>query len=80
MTIRLKGEREMIANKLKKIRMGEHEMSKRDFANFLEIGVTEMQYSRYEKATQQPPLETALKISNKLRKTVNEIWNIVDED
>ncbi|MCL2047843.1 MAG: helix-turn-helix domain-containing protein [Defluviitaleaceae bacterium] len=67
----------MLKNILTKIRMGEHFMSKKDFAAFLEV--TEMQINRYEKSAQQPPLETAIKISNKLNKTVNEIWSIIKE-
>ena len=44
--------------------MGEFEMSKKDFASFLEIEVSEMQYSRYEKAAQEAFTEQVFKNTN----------------
>lgn len=68
----------MIKNNLKSIRMQEHMQNKREFAK--NIGIAEQQYLRYENAVTLPSLEIALKISNKLNKTVNEIWYIENEE
>jgi len=65
----------MLTNCLKKIRMQQFMMTKKEFAQFIG-GVGESQYCRYEKSAAQPSLEVAIKISNALKKTVNEIWQI----
>ena len=52
-------------------------MNKREFAKIIEIA--EQQYLRYENALSLPSLEISLKISNKLNKTINEIWYIDNE-
>lgn len=62
----------MLKNDLKKIRMKEYLMNIKEFSNFLEID--EKQYGRYERSLSSPSLEVAIKISQKLKKTVNEIW------
>lgn len=63
----------MILNHLKEIRMKEYMMSKREFAAMLDIA--EQQYLRYESGKVCPTLEIALKVSNVLHKSVNEIWS-----
>jgi len=68
----------MIKNNLEHIRT-QKSMSKTQFVFYLGI-VSEMQYTRYEKSTQQPTLVTALKIAKKLNKTVDEIWSIDEND
>lgn len=60
-----------VINRLKDIRF-EHKMDQGEFADFLEIG--QSQYNRYEKNNSQPSLENALIISEKVNKTVNEIF------
>lgn len=66
----------MIENDLKKIRMQQYMMNKKEFASFL--GVAEQQYCRYENKTSQPSLEVALRISLALGKSVNDIWRIME--
>lgn len=66
----------MIKNNLKKIRMQEYMMNKREFANILDIA--EQQYSRYENGQTIPSLEIALKISDSIRKNINDIWFLND--
>ena len=67
----------MVLNELKKIRMQQYLMNKKEFAQL--IGVSEQQYCRYEGASAQPSLEVALRISNALNKSVNEIWAVSPE-
>ena len=62
----------MIINNLKKIRMQEYMLNKRDFAKKLDIA--EQQYSRYESGQTNPSLEIAMKISHILQKKIEEIW------
>ena len=57
--------------------MGEYYMNIKQFAEFLNID--NAQYNRYEKSIFNPPLEMAINISIKLKKTVNEIWYKKDE-
>lgn len=64
----------MLVNFLKKIRMSEHLMNKKEFATYLDMD--DRQYSRYENSTVQPSLEVAIKIAHKLDKNVSEIWQI----
>jgi DNA-binding XRE family transcriptional regulator len=52
--------------------MQQYMMNKKEFSKFLNIA--EQQYCRYENMTSQPSLEVALRISNALKITVNEIW------
>lgn len=59
-------------NNLRKIRMTEYQMELPKFAAFLEVGYKA--YEHYEKGRRLPPLRVAIKISNKLNRTVNEIW------
>lgn len=66
----------MVTNELKKIRMQQYLMNKKEFSEFL--GVAEQQYCRYENMTSQPSLEIALRISTALSKSVNDIWKIND--
>ena len=62
----------MIKNILKNIRMQEYMLDKKSFSRVLDV--PELQYGRYENYYNLPSLETALKISAKLNRTVNEIW------
>lgn len=62
----------MIINNLKKIRMQEYMLNKRDFAKKLDIA--EQQYSRYENGQTNPSLEIAMKIAYTLQKKIDEIW------
>lgn len=61
-----------VKNNLKEIRMKEYMMNMTQFAEFLEIDIKLL--SSWEKGRSKPTLERALEISNKLNKTVNEIW------
>ncbi len=60
-----------VKNRLKEIRMKEYMMSKKDFAEKLNIHY--QQYIKYERNT-VPTLENALEIANKLNKDVKEIF------
>jgi putative transcriptional regulator len=60
-----------VENNLKEIRH-DYRMNQTEFADFLEISV--QQYNRYEKQAVQPTLEIALKISEKVKRSVNEIF------
>lgn len=64
-----------VRNRLKEIRMKEYMMTQKEFAGFLEMDYS--MYNRIENNMKQVTLETALKISNKLNKTVNEIFELV---
>lgn len=70
------GDRIMLNNNLKIIRMREYLMNKREFSKMLDIA--EQQYSRYENGQSIPSLEIAIKISNSLQKNINDIWFIID--
>lgn len=61
-----------VKNRLKEIRMKEYMMNLTQFAEFLEIDIKVL--SSWERDKSKPTLERALEISNKLNKTVNEIW------
>lgn len=63
-----------VVNNLKEIRHA-MKMEKGEFAEFLEINNS--QYSRYENQHRQPTLEKALEISEKVNRTVNELFKIV---
>lgn len=60
-----------IKNRLKEIRH-DHRMNQIEFSAFLGIG--QSQYNRYELQRNQPTLEVALEISEKLGQTVNHIF------
>ena len=62
----------MLNNNLKKIRMTEYMLNKREFSKKLDI--SEQQYFRYENGQANPSLEIAIKISVCLNKNVNDIW------
>jgi putative transcriptional regulator len=66
----------MIRNNLKSIRHS-HEMNQKEFAIYL--GIRYEQYNRYERQDRQPNLEVALRMSEKLGVTVNDIVYLVDE-
>jgi len=66
----------MIINNLKKIRMQQFMMSKKEFAHH--IGVGEAQFCRYERGAADPSLLVALRISSALGISVNDIWEIKD--
>ena len=70
------GDRIMLNNNLKIIRMREYLMNKREFSKMLDVA--EQQYSRYENGQSVPSLEIAIKISNSLQKNINDIWFISD--
>ncbi|WP_053956805.1 helix-turn-helix transcriptional regulator [Inediibacterium massiliense] len=62
-----------VKNKLKEIRLKEHLMdNKSEFAKM--IGVNIQTYTKWENGDTVPPIERALKVSEKLNKTVNDIW------
>ena len=60
-----------VHNKLKELRH-DYRMNQTEFAEFL--GISVHQYNRYEKGASQPSLEVALKISDKVGRTVNELF------
>lgn len=64
-----------VNNRLKSIRH-QHEMTQKEFATY--IGVNQSQYNRYERNTHQPTLEIAIRISDKLGVTVNDIFFLMD--
>lgn len=66
----------MIKNRLKTLRH-QHEMNQTEFAAFL--GLNRNQYNRYERQHEQPGLETALMMSEKLGVPVNAIFYITSE-
>jgi putative transcriptional regulator len=66
-----------IRNKLKDLRH-EHKMESGEFAQFLEMA--QPQYSRYEKNKSQPNLETALRISYKVNKPINDFIELVPDE
>lgn len=65
-----------IQNRLKSFRH-KHEMNSKEFAIY--IGINSDQYSRYENNRRQPTLEIAVRISEKLSVTVNDIFYLTDE-
>lgn len=65
----------MVKNRLREIRYKEYQMNQREFADFL--GVEYNQYSLYDNNKYNPSLETALIISEKLNKHVDDIFYIV---
>lgn len=62
----------MLNNKLKEIRMKEYAMNSKEFSEFLDIKLST--YSRWENGENNPNLEKAFEISEKLNKTLIEIW------
>lgn len=60
-----------VNNRLKSLRHRK-EMTQTQFAEFL--GVSKYQYNRYELQKQQPTLEIALEMSDKLGVSVNDIF------
>lgn len=65
-----------VHNKLKDLRH-DHRMNQTEFADFLQISVH--QYNRYEKGVRQPTLEIALQISEKVKRPVNDIFYLTDD-
>lgn len=61
----------MVKNRLKELRH-DHRMNQVEFAEFL--GLSQYQYNRYELQRQQPTLEGALRIAEKLNKPVEQIF------
>ncbi|OLS02868.1 helix-turn-helix transcriptional regulator [Tissierella creatinophila] len=61
----------MVKNRLKEIRMKEYMSTQGEFAKILELNYR--QYNRYENGT-VPNLETALHISKKLNKNLEEVF------
>jgi putative transcriptional regulator len=64
----------MVKNRLKEIRMREFMMERQEFADYLQVD--RKTYYGWENGLSQPKLETALMISKKLKKHVDEIWNL----
>ncbi|HIG0358260.1 helix-turn-helix domain-containing protein [Clostridium botulinum] len=62
----------IVRNNLKKIRMQEFMMAPGEFAKFLDIDIKT--YSNWERERSKPPLDRALRISEKLKRDVREIW------
>ncbi|WP_427036613.1 helix-turn-helix transcriptional regulator [Cytobacillus pseudoceanisediminis] len=65
-----------VQNNLKDLRH-DHRMNQTEFADFLQVSVH--QYNRYEKGVRQPTLEIALQISEKVRRPVNDIFYLTDD-
>lgn len=65
----------MFKNKLKSFRH-RHEMNQKEFAEF--IGVGDKLYNRWENQHIQPTLEKALIISEKLKCTVNDLFEKIE--
>jgi putative transcriptional regulator len=65
-----------LQNNFKNIR---HELRKDKGEFAIYIGVHPSQYSRYENQKTQPDLATAIRISEKLNKTVNDLFIWVSE-
>jgi putative transcriptional regulator len=65
-----------VINKLKDIRH-DHRMNQTEFADFL--GISVYQYNRYEKGARQPVLEVALRISEKVKRPVNDIFCLTED-
>ena len=63
-----------MGNRLKEIRMREHMMNQKDFAAML--GISPNQYNRYEKNVNVPSVEIALRIAQKLNKTIEEAQEV----
>lgn len=61
-------------NRLKEIRMREYMLTQKDFAAMLEIRPN--QYNRYEKDVNTPSVEIALRIAQKLYKTIEEAQEV----
>ncbi len=65
-----------VNNRLKSYRH-KHEMNQKEFAAYL--GISQSQYNRYERNTNQPTLEIAIQISDKLGCSVNDIFFLSDK-
>ncbi|MGF6950218.1 putative transcriptional regulator [Neobacillus sp. B4I6] len=65
-----------VNNRLKDLRH-DHRMNQTEFADFLGINI--YQYNRYENGARQPTLEVALQISEKVKRTVNDIFYFAEE-
>ncbi|MFE4524019.1 helix-turn-helix transcriptional regulator [Cytobacillus firmus] len=65
-----------VHNKLKDLRH-DHRMNQTEFAELL--GISVHQYNRYEKGARQPTLEIALQISEKVKRPVNDIFYLTDD-
>lgn len=61
-----------VRNKLRKIRMQEYMMTSGKFAKFLDVDIKT--YSAWENEKSKPTLERALKIAEKLKRDIKEIW------
>lgn len=62
-----------VKNRLKEIRMREYMVeSKSEFARFL--GVKEHAYIKWENEESSPNMELALKVSEKLKRKIDDIW------
>jgi len=66
----------VLSNNLKKIRMQEFMLNKKEFSALLTIN--ESQYSRYESGQSQPTLEIAIKVATTLKRQITDIWNVND--
>ncbi|PAB60982.1 helix-turn-helix transcriptional regulator [Anaeromicrobium sediminis] len=62
-----------VGNKLKEIRLKEYMLdNKSEFAKILDVSI--QTYTKWENGNTVPPIERALKISEKLNRTINDIW------
>jgi len=61
-----------VKNRLKEIRMKEYIMNQKEFAEYLNTGVTA--YCNWENGTSKPALEKAIEIADKLKKDIKQIW------
>lgn len=62
----------MVKNRLREIRMKEYMMNPQEFSQLIDINCKT--YYSWESGTVGPSLETALKVSKKLNKTIEDIW------
>jgi len=61
-----------VKNNLKEIRMREYAMNQKEFAEYLNVGITA--YCNWENETSKPTLEKAIEVSDKLNKDIKQIW------
>ena len=62
----------MVKNRLKEIRMKEYMMDSGEFAKML--GVPRSTYSQWEHGSNNPTLNKAFEIANKLKRKLENIW------
>lgn len=66
-----------VKNHLKEIRMREYMLNQTEFAKILDL--SQQDYNRIENNKKQVTIETALKISKKLNKPVEQIFELLED-